>query len=481
MELQPQDNKSLQIGLITESAVSENRMPLDAVTESINFHFDKIGSATLRKGTTRLGQQLSGNCLGLYEFRDSGSGTNNQITAVFGTDFYYLSGSTWTSRRSGLTASSKARFTTFLDFLWMVNGADATAIWNGAPGTAFSTSGNASGAPIGKFIENYRSRVWIAGNSNYPDRVYFSSLPSAEATPVITWDTDVATGNWIDISPSDGDNITGLKRSKNALVVFKQNHIYRIYSVAETEPDPKINVGTYSNESIVETKDGLYFHHPTGFYSLNENGAQEISKPIIDIVNAITVANYSKVCGWQDGDHVYWSVGDVTIGDVTYTDLTVRYTISTQTWTHYQYPQQFLMKSEYNDGTTLFRLVGDNNGNVLKVNVGNTDNGTPINYSLIHSWQSLDGLLSTRKNLGKMLFSHDKGSGTIVQWQQRGDLSNDWSKSLSGQFKNIDTVFNSLDVFGHKVRFRITGTSTGEPFEYRGYEILDTDSEEIVS
>ena len=69
--LNPIDYKNIQQGLITEGSVAESQFPLNAVSESVNFHFDKIGSAIVRPGTTALGQQLTGNCLGLYEFRNS--------------------------------------------------------------------------------------------------------------------------------------------------------------------------------------------------------------------------------------------------------------------------------------------------------------------------------------------------------------------------------------------------------------------------
>src|SRR3990167_7480835 len=97
-KLEPQSFLNLQSGLITESAISEYRTPLDAVTESLNFKFNQIGSATLREGTTILGDQLSGNILGLYEFRDSGSGANNQIVVANGTTIKYLSGGLWTNK-----------------------------------------------------------------------------------------------------------------------------------------------------------------------------------------------------------------------------------------------------------------------------------------------------------------------------------------------------------------------------------------------
>lgn len=479
-KIEPQDNKSLRNGLITESAVSEYDMPKGAVTESVNFQFNKIGTARLRKGTTLLGNQLSGNILGLYEFRDSGSGSNNRIIAVNGTVLYYLSGNTWASQFTGLTTGLKTRFTTFLDFVWMVNGTDSTRIWNGDPSNNFVATGNAASAPTGKFIENFRSRVWITGNSTYPDRLYFSTLPSAVTTPVVEWDTDVTTGNWIDISPSDGENITGLKRAKSTLLVFKNNHIYRVSSINSTEPDPQINVGTYSNESIVEAKNGVYFHHPSGFYRYVEGGVQEISKPIIDIINNISAANYDDIAGWleADGDNIVWAVGDVTINGVTYTNLEVRYTISTESWTHYQKPTQSLVSSRYNDGTTLFQLVGDNNGNVLKVDTGVTDNGTAISYSLIHNWDKVDGVVSTKKTINKMLFHHKGGQGSKVSYQKEDDLVSDWKKPVGkGSLVKSMTYFTNPNVQGKNLRFRISGSSTGEPFDYYGYEILAGTSE----
>ena len=476
--LKPAMFKDITIGLITEGSVSEDKMPANALTESLNFHFDRLGSATLRKGTTLLGNALGNSCLGLYEFRDSGSGSNNQVMQVNGTVLYYLSAGTWTSKRTGLTASAKARFTTFLDFVWMVNGVDATAIWDGNPSDSFVTNGNASGAPIGAFIENYRSRVWIAGNPTYPDRLYFSSLPSAVTTPIVTWNTDVSTGNWIDISPSDGENITCIKRTMLSLLVFKNNHIYRVYSISETEPDPKINLGTYSAESVVETKDGIYFHHPIGFYKYNylrHGSVQELSKPIQDIVDNITAANYSKIAGWTDGDHIYWSVGSVTIRGVTFNNLVVRYTVSSKAWTHYTYPNQMLFSSSYNDGSTLYKLVGDSTGNILKMNTGKTDNGTPIAYSAVHHWENFDGLLSTQKTISALLVAHDGGTGSNVSYQIAGDVANDWTKSI-GQLKQFDTGFKSFIIKATKMRVRLSGQSSGEPFVYKGFEvpIIDT-------
>lgn len=468
----PVERKSLRSGLITENSVAENEYPMDACSESINFNFDVLGRATLRPGTTQVGTTLSSSILGLYNFRDSGSGTNNQLIAVSGTVVYYLASNTWTVKRT-VTGGLKTRFSTFVDFVFMVNGTDATAVWDGSPGSLFITTGNALSAPTGKFIENYRARMWIAGNTTYPDRVFYSSVPSSVTTPVITWDTSVTTGQWIDISPSDGENITALHRTKNALLVFKNNHIYRIFSILQTDPDSQFNVGTYSQESVVETKNGVYFHHPTGFYRYNGD-VQEISRPIIDIVNNISLANYSNVCGYlePDGDHICWAVGNVTYNGVTYSNMEVRYTISTQVWTHYQKPSQYLVSSPYNDGTTLYTVVGDSAGNVSKVATGLTDNGTTISYSLIHAWDTIDGSRATTKTLQNLFFMHRGAAGSKVNYQIFTDTLNDWTKKV-GQMSMNENGFDNILFKGQKLRFKISGFSTGQPFSYQGYYVLD--------
>lgn len=464
----------MESGLISLGAVSENRMPETAVREAVNFDFDSIGSATLRKGVTRLGQQLSGNILGMHYFIDTVNATpKTRFMIVNGSSVLYLSGGSYTSIRGGLSPSN-ARFSTYLNFTFMVNGTEATAVWDGDTAGAFSTAGNALNAPTGKYIENYRSRMWIGGNTTYPSRLYYSTVPTAVATPVVTWDTNVATGQWIDISPSDGESITALHRSKSALLVFKQNHIYKVYSITQTDPDPRYDVGTASQESVVETKAGMYFHHSSGFYQYNAYGiVQEISRPIIDIIRAIPSSSYTSIAGWldPDGDHINWSLGTVTVKGVTYTNLNVRYSISTQVWTHRSYPTQFLCSATYDDGTTRYKIVGDNAGNTYEHNTGLTDDGTQISYSLIHRWDNIDGLLSTRKTIMQGMFSHDGGTGSKIDYQIDGDPDADWTKGV-GSLKDVNTGFNTMNIKARKMRFRISGASKGQPFTYNGYELI---------
>ncbi len=484
--LPPLIRNSLESGLLTDLAVGENRRPETSCSESINFDFQTIGPAKTRLGITQIGSNLTGNILGIHQFNDTVNvpATNTQLMAVAGTAVYYLSGGSWTSKRTGLTSGAKARFADFLNITFMVNGADATASWDGSASN-FVTTGSASGAPIGKFIETFGGRIWIAGNATYPDKLYYSTTPIAGVTQTVTWSTDPTTGvQWQDISPNDGETITALKKYKNFLIVFKQNRLYRINNISSGDIDPAYVVGTYSQESVIETKAGLFFHHSSGFYQYNVYGiVQEISIPILDIVRNIPASQYASVAGWidPDGDHINWSVGDVTYGGITYKNLVVRYRISTEVWTHRSYPVPFLCSGRYNDGTTLWTVVGDNAGQTHQYNLGTTDNGASIPYSLVHRWENIDGLISTRKNIMTIGFNHYGGAGTNVNYQTQGDPVNDWSKRVGrGQFDQYNTGFNSVGIKGKKIRMRISGQNSGQSFEYHGYELLGAMDELIT-
>ena len=499
--LAPISRKSMKSGLICAGAVSENERPETSVMEVVNLHFDAIGSATIRKGMTAVGGNTGSAVTGLYYYVDTVNiaAPQSRLIAVSGPNVLYLTAANqWSSIRGSLTVGSKAHFTTFLNFVFMVNGTEATAIWDGNIGGGFVTTGNASGAPTGQFIENYRGRVWIFGNYAYPSRLFYSTVPSAVATPVITWNTDPTTGTWIDISPQDGDLPTGIAKFRSTLLCFKTNRIYRVFDIGQVDPDPYYAVGTSSQESIVETKVGIFFHHASGIYQYNVYGVvQEISRPVIDFIRAIPASAYASVAGWlePDGDHVAWAIGTVTVTTpwgasgskgTTFINCELRYTISTQVWTVYSRPTQITTSIRkqpfWTDATQQYAIAADGSGNVALMNQGLQDlnasgQATPLSFSLIHRWDNIDGLLSTRLNVNIINFCHLGGAGTNIAYQTDANDPNglgDWTQKVGkGQFKEKNTGFQSADIKGRKIRFRIWGTSTGTPFIYDGYEIIN--------
>lgn len=473
--------------VMDDNVVDEFIAPQGTVSLVVNCHFDKLGAVKVRPGTTRLGTaQIVNNkgIKGLYQFLDEGTGTNNQLIAVCDTAAYYLnSSSVWTSIRASLTTDKKARFASFLDSVFMVNNSEATAIWNGDTGGSFVTTGNALSAPIGKFVDVFKNRIFIANNNTNPSRITYSSVPSSGT---ILWSgTD---SSFIDISPGDGEDITAIKRFSKILWIFKENFMYPLYSINQTQPDPTIMVGTYSQESVTVAKDGMYWHHPSGIYRLRSGEGQpkEISKPIYGIIKNITLANYTEVASWYDNDHIMFSVGNVTLDNgLVISNCVLRWTISSETWTVYSYPSPYIVGAQYNNGTNIVRVVGDDDGYVYTYDSGQTDNGssatngTPIFFHLETQFQSLSPLRSEQTTIRIISALHENASGTKFGYRADNDSVNE-IKPIGTLSERTETIFTNQNIKNHRVKFVLTGTSIGTPWTFQGYEIIDWQNNGVV-
>lgn len=411
--------------------------------------------------TTIATQDIS--VLGMTSFRNN-AGSILLALAKIGTNVYAYDGAAYTSIRTGLNATSKARFTNFVNYTYMVNGHanENIAAYNGSG--SFVDNANSDALPKGDFIENYRSRIWVADSSD--DKVYYSAVAASNGT--ITGGTD-----FIQVSPQDGEKITGLKRYPRALLVFKQNHIYRIFSTDSADPDPSIFRGTHSQESIVEGKNGISYHHPSGFYDFVFDGDQkEISRPIVDIVRAIPRSAYENIIGWADDNNKYWSVGDITLGGVVFSNIVCRYSISTQTWTVYSYNKEMTASTQYDNGTTLSVILGNEQGKILTFNSGLTDDGSPIYYDLMTHWMYFSQIKSTAKTISEIGTIHENAQGGNLSYQVDTDSLSEW-RPIGEIKKNLYQLdkLNAKDFT--RIRFRMSGSSTGSPFIFRGWELLN--------
>lgn len=151
-----------------------------------------------------------------------------------------------------------------------VMGGPTVKVVGGAPGTASALAA----APDGKYIEEWRSRLFIVHNAN-PNRVQCSDLGSATA-----WNTDgltnAAHGIVFDVAPGDGDVITALFAFKERLFIFKRRRIYVLRAVAIPETDPnnwelveysKI-LGCVNQTTVREVFDDVVYLSEAGLCSL---------------------------------------------------------------------------------------------------------------------------------------------------------------------------------------------------------------------
>ena len=472
-------------GIIRQKVVDDKLQPDDSITDVSNCHFDRIGAVSLRTGIAGLGSTVSvaGVCYGMHNTQ------NGSMFAVFSAggsaQVYTYGGSAWASNLTGGTANTKIRFINFADRTVVLNLGNVTnmyssmAFTNAVANGGWATTGN----PINpqqmtysqpKYGEVYKSRMYVAGgNTNGTNltgsRLYFSDVIDSSGN--VAWDP---ANNYVDINPNDGENISGLKRFSLELLVFKPNYIYRFKTVG-VDPDPLIKIGTRSQESVVEGKLGLYFHHDTGFFRYTGGYPKEISRVISDIVSVIPFSYFENISSWKDEDHIYWSVGDLTVDGKSWKNVVLRYTESADLWTIYRTANEIRYASDYNSVTDLVRVVGTDNGLVGTFDSGNTDFGEPIGYYFVTKWYEWDGV-ENRKIIEDVIAICERAQGSKLMYQV--DSSDDWN--TIGEVKKFLSVFKSKNIRFHRIRFKLSGVSTEEGFVFLGMKFPKGHNEGIV-
>jgi hypothetical protein len=460
-------------GVIRSFQLDDTVAPENSVQIAVNMHFDRIGAIQTRPGVSTYATTLGGSVQNFGTL--SIQGGIKRLYAQVGTDISVWDGALWTSVRTLSTAAYKARFAQFLNYTYMVNGNAGDPVQASNGGAFSAVAGIVPAAfPKGDFISaGFEGRVWVADIAT--DTLYFSDIVAftPPSTYILTY---TAASNFIkNFSPQNGESITALIRVPRALLVFKQNSIYRVYGSFSTDAYPAYNLGTYSNESVVMATDGFYFHHSSGFYKFNYDGQPtEISRRINDFVIAIPRSYYESIVGVFNGtDAVEWAVGPVTVEGVTFSNCVLRYAISTQVWTVYDYQGEvFKSLIRYDDGTTLNPLVGTASGKVGSLDNGFLDFGQPIYYEFIDRWRSYTEMYSKSKAISGIMVSAENGGGGLLQYQTEKSSPNVWA-DIDTLNESYDSLFpNASTEDFNIVRLRLRGYSKGEPIIIHGVELL---------
>ena len=450
MKIETQRIRDLSEGII--QGIDEAIAPVNSVYLAVNFLFNKkIGRAVLRSGATQIGSQIVNDksCLGLYQHNTTG-GTKVPL-AVFNdsgdanADVYAYSGGSWSKATEDLTQGEECDFVTFLDTTAILNGSDACR--STADGTSWVTTGgnlDIANMPQGKYGIEFKDRVYIAGVSGNLDRLYYSSIPSGGA---VSW----TSGNgYIDIEPEEGAGaITGLAKVPGYLLIFKERSMKR-WDSNSTYPESMITIGCPSQKAIVQTKQSVFYFNKRGIYETIGGYPRKISRRIQDIIDAIPSSYYSSVSGWGDGEYVYFSIGDITLDDLSLNNCIVTYHINSETWSLFSLPNEIKYFGNYVDSNgDEFTMGGDDDGNVWKLFDGTVNDGST----------AIDWLLQTHP----------------LEFQTRGrvkDLSNyivHTKNARNGYLSvrvNEEGKFENVGNFTHNIE-EITKPVRGNYFEFR--------------
>lgn len=449
--------------------VSSKLAPGNSVSHALNMVFDEnIGEATVRPGTSRIGSgAVSGtsSVTGLFQFVDSDGGANSKLIAsTTDGNTKTLEGSTWTASHSD-TAGLKNRFATFLDTCVKVNGTDACAGFNG---TSWVTTGGAldlGNMPRGKFVTVYKDQVIVAGVSGRPDDFDISSVPNTAGTS-ISW----TSGNRrIRVNPDDGGNITGFGQIGGLLIVFKDDGMFR-WNNRATEPDRIIDVGCSSQESVASGGSQLFFFNPKGVWTTMGEYPVLISRRVQAYIDGMSASFYDDVSGYCDGRFYHCFIGDSTVNGRTYSNVELRYTLSTKEWAVYSRNKSLTVMARYKLSGGDFIVAGSTVSDVMKLEdtTALTDIGSAaISYEL----ETHDLEFGSRARVKEIpssifVFGHDLVDAKLLVQSDGGDF-----RELGTANKDVNEMPVRDTIRGHYLRFRLSGVSTTARARFQGIEI----------
>lgn len=290
-----------------------------------NMEYDEGGVIRKRAGYVTAGDTLTAaRGLGVYTTESN----NMMVTVDNGTLKYRTTGSWSSATGATFTAGNDTTFTQARLKLFVWNGVDGGAYFDGSAVTRPGTM------PKAKFSVYYQNKHIASGVDGQPSRVYISNIADASDFTVTTGGTqpqpdstnDAENGNpnvpgatvfsgtpglteanVIDIRKNDGDKITGLAVFQDVLIVFKERAIYQV--TFDSSGNPTITPITYatgciSHRSIVNVENDISFMSREGHRVLGNEPqfftairTQVLSIRIQPVIDGIAKQYYSRCNG----------------------------------------------------------------------------------------------------------------------------------------------------------------------------------------
>ncbi|AZV56082.1 hypothetical protein [Clostridium sp. AWRP] len=180
--------------------------------------------------------------------------------------------------------------------------------------------------PKGSMIELNHERVWLAGDVDFPNRVYFSKdLDIDDWTIPIDEGEANQHGGLIDVPTWDGGIIIGLKVLFGDLFVFKNRNIFRIFGTYPGNYELEqvcSTTGAISDRSIVSGPSAVYFASKEGIYAFNGTSANLVSQKIRDTWKNINQDYIKNAVGIFYDNKYYLAVPE---GNSTTNNLLIKY------------------------------------------------------------------------------------------------------------------------------------------------------------
>lgn len=326
-----------------------------------------------------------------------------------------------------------------------------------------------------KFIAYTHYRTFLANVEGGSDRVYYCGQDERGNILHNYFPID----NWVKVSSSRGEPITGIVAYKASVYVFTKTSIWIIMGEVPSEfvvYNVSHHVGAVSQRTIREIYGYLFFLGVDGVYVFNGQSAPtKISIKIPKTIRKINSLYRELACAVAHKGSFVLSVPETIVPDLHLyydTDVVVKdYVGKEYGYVHNPWSvfKGFAVNDWLSSSDENLYFAG-NDGYVYVYGSGDTDDGIDIESYLVTKTFNMDS--SLRKWFKEIWIYTEPGmSGTMVVQYRIGD--GDWENlrdvELDSQSNGI--YFRNINRFGYTVAFRFLNKFSGQ-FKLYGFTMI---------
>lgn len=420
----------------------------------LNFVPFEYPTLTVREGFTQVGSTQAGHYIThVRKYADE---------LVIGSKYgvYKQNGSVWDTIINN--ASPAERYWDMVQFdntLIMADGLGKPSKYSGSSVTTLNDA-----PAVTKQITLHANRLFLVG-ADEPNVIRWSAYENIDNFN--TYNGDNADPGFQPINSNVGEDISAIYTYRDRVVIFKKHSLHQLFGERGYDFDisnVSLQIGCIAPRTVIEINHVLYFLGHSGVYAFDGGASpvDPISDPVKPYIDALNWNHLDQCVSGTDGRRLFITLvtGASTVPNVTLMyDPQMRSETSTGWWVVDHVDTAYLEDGEY-------WYTATSDGKVRRMDDGDTDAGTPINYEIITK-PIVIGDWHTKKRPHKFRVVADIPAGaTMKVYYSPSTDGEDWTQ--------VRELAPTTDVFNHKIIFvgqrsewfRVKITGTGRPKIY---------------
>lgn len=367
-------------------------------------------------------------------------------------------------------------FETFGGYVLGTDGENIPWQWLATNSTA-STMVVPTGLLGAKFVKKFQNYCFLANvkvsDVKYPSRFYWSSIKD-----LTTW----ASANYIDVSPDDGEEITGFKVLGDRLVCYKTQSVYLIFFTGDADipfivQKANSSVGCIAPYSIQEVSNGHVFLAYDGLYYFDGNNSYKMSDRLNKTLKNCQTSRFpDAISMYQKLKNRYWLA--ISSASTTFNDKVITWDSLNNGFSIYDNMYPSSMAIFLVNGVDERPYFFDYKGYAYWADNTSANNDdypanskTAIDAYYYTGWKKYEDICST-KSVPHTYIYHQNNNATLTfaysyDYSTVDDFSNTFSTYSTGNKSGLITR-QDLDGRGHLVRFKFANARTSETFQIDG-------------